>query len=437
LKVPDFIKQNLLLKMTSLNAVVVSIRLLFSALIQRLLFDQIGAEGLYKIGQLRSLTELLMSVSSLGVFNGIVKYISEYKDDKEQLLKLFSTSFVFTIIGTVVSATALFFTSSYLSTYLFGTEELSYLIKLLAVIVPFIAIQRVFNGVINGLSEYKKFAKIELVSYLLSASLLVFFLFQYNVDGALVAIALAPVIQVSVMLIIFYKVLREYIQFSKLSFKSPLAKSLLAFTLMSFVSTVLLRFVDIDIRSMLAEQMTEKDAGVWTNVSFISNNYMVFAASLFTLYVIPKFAGIYNGTDFKKEVLSIYKTLLPIFGVGMILVYLLRNLIIELLYPGLVEMEPLFKWQLIGDFIRLASLVLAHQFLAKKMVRNFIFSELLSLALFFGLSHYLVQYYGVSGVVMAHFIRYVIYFIVVLFLVWRYFHTGNHQPKETEKISEN
>jgi PST family polysaccharide transporter len=253
----------------------------------------------------------------------------------------------------------------------------------------------------------------------------VFFLYQYNLDGALIAITLTPVIQVSVMLFIFYKVLREYIQFSKLSFATPLAKSLLAFTLMSFVSTVLLRFVEIDIRSMLAEQMTEKDAGVWTNVSFISNNYMVFSGSLFSLYIIPKFAGIYKGSDFKKEVLSIYKTLLPIFGVGMILVYLLRNVIIELLYPGLVEMEALFKWQLIGDFIRLAALVLAHQFLAKKMVRNFIFSEILSLVLFFGLSHYLVQFYGVEGVVIAHFIRYIVYFFVVLFLLWRYFRKQN------------
>jgi hypothetical protein len=84
-------------------------------------------------------------------------------------------------------------------------------------------------------------------------------------------------------------------------------------------------------------------------------------------------------------------------------------------------MLPLFKWQLLGDFVRLASLVLAHQFLAKKMVRNFIFSEVLSLGLFYVFAYYLADIYGVEGVVMGHFFRYIIYFFVVLFLVFRYF----------------
>jgi len=433
LKLPAFIQSNLLLKMTSLNAVVVSIRLVISAVIQRLLFDHIGAEGLFKIGQLRSLTQLLTSVASLGVFNGVVKYLAEYKEDKEQLQKLFSSVFVFIVFGSLASGLALFLFSNPISEYLFNTADFAYLVKLIAVLVPFIGVQRVFNGVVNGLSEYKQFAKIELASYIVSAALLVVFLLQYNIDGALIAIVLAPVIQVSVMLVIFFKILREYIQFSKLSFKAPFAKGLLAFALMSFVSTVLLHFVEIDVRAMLADRMTEKDAGVWTNVSFISSNYMVFASSLFTLYVIPKFAGIYTGSAFKKEVFSIYKTLLPIFGVGMILVYLLRNVIIELLYPGLVEMEPLFKWQLFGDFIRLASLVLAHQFLAKKMVRNFIFTEILSLSLFSGFSYVLVQDYGVEGVVIAHFIRYVIYAVVVAFLVWRHFNNRRNSSENSEE----
>ncbi|MDB4225203.1 O-antigen translocase, partial [Flavobacteriaceae bacterium] len=194
-------------------------------------------------------------------------------------------------------------------------------------------------------------------------------------------------------------------------------------------------FVEIDIRSMLAEKMSERDAGVWTNITFISRNYMVFSGSLFSLYVLPKFAGIYTGKAFKNEVYSIYKTLLPIFGLGMLVVFFGKSIIIQLLYPGLDEMLPLFKWQLLGDFIRLASLVLAHQFLAKKMVRNFIFSELLSLGLFYGFANYLVTQYGLEGIVMGHFLRYIIYFIVVIFLVWRYFNNQKISQEDTTSIA--
>ena len=328
MKIPSFIRGNLLLKMTSLNAVVVSIRLLISAVVQRLLYDYVGAVGLYKIGQLRSLSQLLMSISSLGSFSGIVKYVAEYKTDKEQLQKLFSTTFVFTVVGVLASGILLFFFSGQLSQYLFATENFSYLIKLTAVVIPFIAIQRIFNGVIHGLSDYKKFAKIDLVSYLLSVTLTLILLFQYNLDGVLIAIALTPIIQVLILLYFFFKTLREYIIFKDLKFKSPMAKGLLAFTAMSFVTSILLPLVEIDIRSMLEEKMSGKDAGVWTNITFISKNYMVFSGSLFTLYVLPKFAGIYSAHNFKKEVLTIYKTILPLFATGMLLVYFFRHLII-------------------------------------------------------------------------------------------------------------
>ena len=410
--------------MTSLNAVVITIRLVIAAVVQRLLYDYVGAVGLYKIGQLRSLSQLLMSVASLGTFNGIVKYVAEHRTDKEQLQKLFSTTFVFTvftIIGVLFSGISLFVFAEAMSEYLFATEEFTYIIKLTAVLIPFVAVQRVFNGVINGLSEYKKFAKIDLVSYLLGIGLLIFFLIEYNLDGALIAIAIMPLIQVIVLLFLFFRTLKEYLVFKDLRLKSPLAKSLLAFTLMSFVSSILLPLVEIDIRSMLEERMSGRDAGVWTNLTFISKNYMVFSGSIFTLYVIPKFVGIYSSTDFKDELFNIYKTILPLFAVGMLVVFFGRNLIIELLYPGLTEMAPLFKWQLLGDFIRLASLVLLNQFLAKKLVRNFIFSELFSVVVFYVLAQILVGHFGVEGVVLAHFIRYVLYFLLVAFLVYRYF----------------
>lgn len=421
MKIPKGIRNNLLLKMTSLNAGVISVRLVISLFIQRLLAEIVGEAGIAKIGSLRNLIEMLTSFASVGIFSGVVKYVAEYKEDKIQLQKLFSTTFVFIVLGTLVVSSVLFFGADYLSITIFNSPDYIYLIKLLAVIVPFIGMNRVFYGVVNGLSQYKKLAKIDLFSYILSAILTVLLLFFHNLDGALIAIAITPILQFLVLLFIFITVLREYVQFSKLSFKIPMAKGLLAFSLMSFFSTVLLNYVELDIRIMITNRLSEDDAGIWTAMTNISKNYMVFSSAIFTLYVLPKFAGIYNKTDFKNELLNIYKTLLPLFGMGMLLIYFLRNYVIQIIYPDFYAMAPLFKWQLLGDFVRLAAIVLGYQFLAKKMVRNFIFSEILSLALFYAFSYYFAEIYGVEGVVLAHFLRYLVYFFVVFFLVFRYF----------------
>ena len=421
MKLPKFIGENLLLKMTSLNAVVVGVRLIISLFIQRLLAELVGEAGIAKIGQLRNVMAMLMSVSTLGVFNGIVKYVSEFREDKKELQKLFSTTFVFVLFGTFLAAVLLFFGASLFSNWIFGNNNFVFLFKILSVVVPCISVHRVFNGVVNGLSAYKKFVKIELFGYLLASSLLVYCLYNYDLNGVLIAIAVTPVIQLGILVYIFGSVLKEYLHFKEISFKIPYAKQLLAFTLMSIVSTILLNYIEIDIRNMIKNKITENDSGYWTAMTNISKNYMVFSGSLFTLYVIPRFSNITSGKIFKKEVFHIYKTLLPIFGLGMIVIYIFRDYVIDLVYPNFLGMEPLFKWQLLGDFVRLGSLVIAHQFLAKKMVRSFIFTEFLSIALFYVLSKYFIVDYGAEGVVMAHFIRYIIYFIVVLFLLWRYF----------------
>ncbi|MDG1778353.1 MAG: O-antigen translocase [Flavobacteriaceae bacterium] len=425
MKLPKFIRENLLLKITSLNAGVIFVRLFIGFFIQRELTQNLVSGGYAKVGSLRNLMQILSSFTSLGIFNGIVKYVAEYKENKQYLQKLFSTAFVFTVIGSIMTFVILYFFSEAISTYFFFSSDYSYIVKVIAVIAPFIAIQRVFNGVINGLSEYKYFAKIELVSYIISSTLIIWFLYQFNLSGVLLAIASIPIIQVIVMMFVFVKVLKEYVQFSKIQFRTSLFKSLLAFSLMSFISTILLNFVEADIRIMIEDKIGANDADVWTAMTTLSSNYMVFSGAIFTLYVIPKFSGIYSKKDFVTEVVNIYKTLLPLFAAGMFVIFLGRQLFIDYIFLDYKGMKPLFKWQLTADFIKLISIVLAHQFFAKKLARNFIFTEILSLVLFYVFANYLSGIYGVEGVVMGHLFRYIIYLLVVVFLVFRYFRFEN------------
>ena len=232
----------------------------------------------------------------------------------------------------------------------------------------------------------------------------------------MIAIALAPLIQLIITFSVDGKTVISIIQPKKLKFNLSYRTQLISFTLMSFVSTFLINYIDINLRGVIADRVSESDAGYWTAITFISKNYMVFASGLFTLYVLPKFAKINNDYEFKKEVIYIYKTILPIFGAGMIFVYLIRHLIISLIYEGFDGMEPLFKWQLFGDFIRLCFLVLTHQFLAKKMVKSYLFIEFFSLFIFYILSIFLVNKFQTEGIVIAHFLRSIAVLVVVVFI---------------------
>ncbi len=420
-KLPKFISNNVVLKITSLNAVVITIRLIVSVFVQRLLAVTVGEAGIASIGQVRNIIGMLTSTSTLGTFSGVVKYVAELKGNHSELSKVFSTATLFLIIGSLVSAAVLFFGADYFSVYVFNSNDFKYVFQLLAAIVPFIAFGRLISGIISGLSDYKKYAKIELIGYLLVTVVLVFGLYNYDLKGVIIAIVIAPIIQLIVLGFIFGKTLKRHIKRDTFKLSFSYKNQLLAFTLMSFVSSFLINYIELDVRTLVSDEININEAGYWTAITFISKNYMVFATGLFTLYVLPKFAGINNKTEFKKEVFHIYKSILPVFALGMLLVYFLRTLIIQMIYPDFEGMEPLFKWQLLGDFIRLCALVLSYQFLAKRMVKSFVITELISLALFYGLSTVFIKTYGTEGVVIAHFVRYIIYFIIVAIAIWMYF----------------
>lgn len=397
-----------------------------SLVVQNLLAQYTGQAGIAKVGQLRNISSMLMSLTSLGTFNGVVKYVSEYKSDQKNLLKLFSTLYVFSFTASIVIFIILFFWAPYFSNKLFLSDTYVIVFKVMAIAVPFISMNRIFNGVINGISDYKKHTKIEFISHFLAAVLLLVSLYFYSLKGVLVAIALTPIIQFTVLIFIFGKLLKDYVDFKAITFKIPFFKQLLGFTAMSFVATVLSNYVEIDIRTLILDKISEADAGSWTAMNSISKIYMQFLIAIFTLYILPKYATINTSFEFRIELKKIYKSLVPLVFAGMILIYLLRNTLIELIFTdAFLGMAILFKWQLAGDFVRFIANVLSYQFLAKKQIKYFIYTQLIGLLMYVMFSRCFLPYFGTEGVVMALFVSNLVYLGAVLFTLRKLFSGQN------------
>lgn len=428
MKLPSFLKNNLILKITSLNSLVVGTRLLISLIVQNLLAQYTGQSGIAKVGQIRNFTNILTSVSSLGVFNGVVKYVSEYKDNEKGLIKLFSTVYVISTITTIILSVVIFTYAKNLSSWLFLSEDYYLVFHILSMIVPFIAMNRIFNGIISGLSAYKVHAKIEVVWYSMASFLLIFSLYNYNIEGVLIAIAITPIIQFFVLVFIFGKTLNEYMKFSKLSFRFPMLKVLLGFTLISFTATVCSNFVEINFRNLISDKISENEAGIWTAMSSISKIYMQFLITIFSIYILPKYAKIHFSYAFKKEIKNIYKTLLPLVIIGMLIVYFSREILILLIYnDDFLGMKVLFKWQLLADLVRFIANILSFKFLAKNQVKYFVTTQLIGLVTYCICGHLLINHFFVEGLVIALLISNIIYFILVLYIM-RYDLFGKNQP---------
>ena len=418
MKLLSFFKNNLVLKITSLNSLVVGIRLLVSLLVQNLLAQYTGQAGIAKVGQIRNLSNILSSLSSFGVFNGVVKYVSEYKDNEKGLIKLFSTVFVISSLATIILSFLIFIYAKALSLWLFFNVDYYLIFQILSVVVPFIAMNRIFNGIISGISAYKVHAKIELIWYTLASFLLLLSLYFYNIEGVLVAIAITPTIQFLVLTFIFGKTLNDYFKFSQLSFRSPMLKLLLGFSLISFVATVCSNFVEINFRNLISDKISENEAGLWTAMSSISKIYMQFLITIFSIYILPKYTKIHFSDVLRKEIKTIYKTLLPLVIIGMLMVYFCREILIVTIYNyDFLGMAILFKWQLLADLVRFCANILSFKFLAKNQVKYFVSTQLIGLITYYVFGQLLIKYLFVEGLVIALLLSNLLYFVIVLFIM--------------------
>ncbi|MGB1210567.1 MAG: O-antigen translocase, partial [Lacinutrix venerupis] len=91
--------------------------------------------------------------------------------------------------------------------------------------------------------------------------------------------------------------------------------------------------------------------------------------------------------------------------------------IIQILFTSEFQpVEELFLWQLLGDFIKVLSIVIAYQFLAKKMFWHYIITEAFSVLILYLTSIYFIDRFGIVGANMAHFVTYVMYYGVILLI---------------------
>ncbi|KAA1247201.1 O-antigen translocase [Aquimarina sp. RZ0] len=414
----DKVKNNVLIKISSINAVSVLVVSVTALISSKVIAVFLGAEGMALIGNLRNLLTAIQSIATLGLYNGVVKYIAEHKDNKEELIAMLSTSYYICFVVTMCISGWLYFDPVFWNNMIFGKQhDFSFVFEAMALALPFYAANILCLAIINGFSKYKVYVLINITGSILGLLITVLLIWEFRLEGAFFAIILNPAISLLITLVIIMnqKNFAKLLLANRISLKY--SKRLSTYAIMALTSAIVLPAILIKIRNFIISNEGVNEAGYWEAMQRISNQYMVFVTTLLTLYLLPKLAGIKNSKDFKLEVLNFYKIILPIFLVGFLLIYFLRNIIISVLFSdSFVSMEPLFLWQLLGDFFKIASLVIAYQFLAKRMFWHYIITEIISFTFIYFVSMYFIKEYGFVGASMAYFFNYFFYFLVLIFV---------------------
>ncbi|MEO6349015.1 MAG: O-antigen translocase [Aquaticitalea sp.] len=417
-KLQNYINNQVLFKVAHLNTATVITRIVAGILTSKAIALLIGVEGMALIGNLRNFLSAVQSSAILGFYNGLVKYISEVKDDAVKLSKTISTAFYLGFVSTILVAFVCYYDADFINDFLFSDNyNYAYVIRILAVALPFYSLNMFCFAIMNGFSKYRMLLVINIIGQLLGLGITLLLIYESNIDGALVSAVITPSLLILMTLVAIMNQ-RSLLSSVKLSnIRLGILKKFGPFAIMALVSAIAVPMVTIIIRNYIIEVVGIKEAGYWEAMNRISDYYLMFMMSMMTLYFLPRFSEIESKSEFRKEVFNFYRTVVPYFAGALVLIYLLRSLIVPIIFSDAFEpTENLFLWQLMGDFVKVLSVVIAYQFLAKRMFWHFVIVEVFLVCMLYLTSVYLIDVFGVKGAVIGHFVSYLLFYGVVLLL---------------------
>jgi len=406
-----------LFKITSLNSISVLVKIGVGVVSSKVMAVFVGPSGLALVGNFRNFITSIETVSTLGLQNGVVKYVVDAKDDAPALQKVLATVFISLSAMVVLLSTGLLVFAHFWSVWLFGpASDFHTVFIALALALPWYAASILLVSVLNGLGYFQQVIRVNLWGNFLGLLISLVLVWQLHTQGALLSLVIPPAL---IFVVVFYY-LNKKIHFANLlswqAFDRQLLWQLSSYSLMALVATVLGPLVYVQIRNEVIAQLGTVQAGYWEAMTRISSYYFLFIATLLSVYFLPKLSQAKTNKATQQVFFSYYKLVLPLFVLGLFILYLGRNFWVPLLFSkAFSPVTDLFLWQMVGDVFKAASLILGYQFFAKKMTVSFILCELASLGAFYVCTLICLPRFQLQGVVMAQAMAYVGYFFL---LVW-------------------
>ncbi|HIP26868.1 MAG TPA: O-antigen translocase, partial [Flavobacteriaceae bacterium] len=192
------------------------------------------------------------------------------------------------------------------------------------------------------------------------------------------------------------------------------------YSLMAITSALTVPASHLIIRNYIGENLSWDDAGHWQGIWYISTIYLMVVTTSLSVYYLPRLSEINDNKELKKEIINGYKIILPIVIVLASGIYLFRELVIQIAFTDkFLPMMELFKWQLIGDVIKIASWLLGYIMIAKAMTKMFIYTEILFSFLFVVLAISFIDIFGLVGITYAFTLNYTFYLLLMIYLFYR------------------
>ncbi len=406
-----------LIKTSFYTSISTAINFISGFIVVKVVAVKIGPEGIALVGQFQNTTAILTMLATAAINSGVVKYLAEFKDDPGKSRQIINTAFLIVFISSLIISLFVMGASGYLSEAAFKSRQFWIVYFLFGLFTMAISFNSLFLAILNGLKQIKKFTIINICSSLIGVAVTVIAAYKFGLEGVLLASTGTAIIIFLINIFIFRKLGINW----KPNFKSwdkRVVKLLSAFSLMALVTGFVVPTMQILVRDRIILQFSVTEAGYWQAVTKISDYYLGFITAVLAVYYMPRLSEIQVKSELRVEIIKGYKTILPVVAAIALIIWAAKDLIIHILFtPAFLPMKPLFTFQLLGDFFKIGSWLLAFLMVAKAMTRTFIVTEIVFAASYVVLSYFFMNQYGIIGATYSFCINYGLYWILMWILM--------------------
>ncbi|MBA6420851.1 O-antigen translocase [Pseudomonas sp. 5Ae-yellow] len=416
-----------LIKTSLLNGVAVVVKMLTMLGLNKILAMYLGPGGYAAIGNFQNAVQIITTFSSGAINTGVIKYTAEFYDEEQKQRQVWRTAGTVALIGSIVTGVVVLVFSKQIAQWFLNDKSYSSVFVWLSISLVFFVFNTLLLAILNGKKEIYRYVIANIAGSLFSLVVTSVLAVKLGLHGALTALAIHPSFSFVVTLYVCYRA--DWFKFGYIFGELDKGTVMLLgkYAAMALTSAACVPVSHILIRHHIGETLGWEAAGYWEAMWRLSSAYLMLVTTTLSLYYLPKLSELKDSAEIKKEILQGYKIILPLAALCGITIYLLRDLIIEILFASnFAPMRELFAWQMIGDTLKIGSWILAYLMLGKAMAKLFICTEVIFAANFYLLSLVLTGVMGLEGVATAYSINYALYWFVLAVLLRAKFFSGRH-----------
>jgi PST family polysaccharide transporter len=407
-----------LVKTSLLSGISVGVKLASSLVLNKVLAIYVGPAGYAMIGQFQNVVSILVSLAGGLMATGVTKSTAQHFDDEDKQHKVWQTAIRFSLTASILAGLVLLIAGRRLSEFLLHRADMPSIFLWLVLALPAIAANNLLLAILNGKKEVGVYVTANIIGSLFNLIVISTLAYYFGIYGALVAFCISPAIALlsTAALMARRSWFKPHLLWGKMDASST--GELTGYAIMGLTSALVVPVSHMLIRDYLASRLGLPAAGYWQASWKISEIYLMLITTTLSVYYLPRLSEIRTAHELRTEIVKVYSFVIPIVVTGAITIYMIRDIIIGLLFTeDFSPMRELFAWQLTGDVIKIGAWVLAFVLIGRAMTKAYVITEVVFSINFFLLSRCLVEIFEINGVAMAHAINYCLYLIVVTYLV--------------------